>query len=90
MIQSCVVDPGHSSPKHAFVKNGVDIYTCPTCGCIMADLDFVQDQYEVELHPFWSWTQSITQFEAGPEPQELFLCWPRTLKPEPNRSTIWP
>jgi 2-polyprenyl-3-methyl-5-hydroxy-6-metoxy-1,4-benzoquinol methylase len=30
----------------AFVKSGVDIYTCPTCGCIMGDLAFHHDQYE--------------------------------------------
>src|SRR5262245_3455397 len=50
MIRGCVVDAAHSSPKHAFVKNGVDIYTCPTCGCIMADLDFVHDQYEADSY----------------------------------------
>lgn len=33
-------------PRHAFAKDGVDIYTCPTCGCIMADLEFVHEQYE--------------------------------------------
>jgi SAM-dependent methyltransferase len=46
MLGTCIVNAGHSSPRYAFVKNGVDIYTCPTCGCIMADLDFVHDQYE--------------------------------------------
>jgi 2-polyprenyl-3-methyl-5-hydroxy-6-metoxy-1,4-benzoquinol methylase len=46
MIQGCIVSGRHAPPARAFVKNGVDIYTCPTCGCIMADLDFVHDQYE--------------------------------------------
>ncbi len=46
MIQGCVVRTEHAPPQRAFVKNGVDIYTCPTCGCIMADVEFVHDQYE--------------------------------------------
>lgn len=46
MIQECIVNTRHSAPRQAFVKQGVDIYTCPTCGCIMADLDFVHSQYE--------------------------------------------
>jgi 2-polyprenyl-3-methyl-5-hydroxy-6-metoxy-1,4-benzoquinol methylase len=46
MLQSCAVDAGHASPRFAFPKSGVDIYTCPTCGCIMADLEFSHDQYE--------------------------------------------
>ena len=46
MILGCIVSGRHAPPARAFVKNGVDIYTCPTCGCIMADLDFVHDQYE--------------------------------------------
>lgn len=51
MMQGCIVDAAHSSPRHAFVKNGVDIYTCPTCGCIMADVDFIKhDQYEADSY----------------------------------------
>jgi len=46
MIHACIVNAGHSRPSQAFVKNGVDIYVCPTCGCIMANLDFVHEQYE--------------------------------------------
>jgi 2-polyprenyl-3-methyl-5-hydroxy-6-metoxy-1,4-benzoquinol methylase len=46
MINRCVVRASHSAPNRAFVKKGVDIYVCPTCGCIMADLDFVHEQYE--------------------------------------------
>lgn len=46
MIQHCVVRPEHASPRRSFVKSDVDIYECPTCGCIMADLRFVHDQYE--------------------------------------------
>jgi len=46
MLQSCAVDGGHAPPRFAFPKSGVDIYTCPTCGCIMADLEFSHDQYE--------------------------------------------
>jgi SAM-dependent methyltransferase len=46
MLQSCAVHAGHAEPRFSFPKSGVDIYTCPTCGCIMADLEFVQAQYE--------------------------------------------
>jgi 2-polyprenyl-3-methyl-5-hydroxy-6-metoxy-1,4-benzoquinol methylase len=46
MIHECVISPTHAAPVHAFLKKGVDIYTCPTCGCIMGDLEFVHDQYE--------------------------------------------
>lgn len=46
MLQNCAVDIGHAAPRFAFPKRGVDIYTCPTCGCIMADLEFVPEQYE--------------------------------------------
>jgi 2-polyprenyl-3-methyl-5-hydroxy-6-metoxy-1,4-benzoquinol methylase len=46
MLQECVVRTEHAPPRRAFAKNGVDVYTCPTCGCIMADVDFVHDQYE--------------------------------------------
>jgi 2-polyprenyl-3-methyl-5-hydroxy-6-metoxy-1,4-benzoquinol methylase len=46
MITTCVVRGDHATPQHAFVKAGVDICICPTCGCIMADLDFVHEQYE--------------------------------------------
>jgi 2-polyprenyl-3-methyl-5-hydroxy-6-metoxy-1,4-benzoquinol methylase len=46
MITHCVVRGSHAPPKHAFFKQGVDICICPTCGCIMADLEFVHEQYE--------------------------------------------
>jgi 2-polyprenyl-3-methyl-5-hydroxy-6-metoxy-1,4-benzoquinol methylase len=46
MLQSCAVHTAHVPPRFAFAKNGVDIYTCPTCGCIMADLEFAHEQYE--------------------------------------------
>ena len=46
MLQNCAVDGAHAAPRFAFPKSGVDIYTCPTCGCIMADLDFTHEQYE--------------------------------------------
>jgi SAM-dependent methyltransferase len=46
MLQNCAVHAGHGVPHFAFPKDGVDIYTCPTCGCIMADLEFVSEQYE--------------------------------------------
>jgi 2-polyprenyl-3-methyl-5-hydroxy-6-metoxy-1,4-benzoquinol methylase len=46
MLQNCAVHAGHAAPRFAFPKSGVDIYTCPTCGCIMADLEFAHEQYE--------------------------------------------
>lgn len=46
MLRNCAVHAGHAAPRFVFPKSGVDIYTCPTCGCIMADLDFTHDQYE--------------------------------------------
>jgi SAM-dependent methyltransferase len=46
MLQNCAVHAGHATPRFAFPKRGVDIYMCPTCGCIMADLEFVHEQYE--------------------------------------------
>jgi SAM-dependent methyltransferase len=46
MLQSCAINGGHAPPRFAFPKSGVDIYTCPTCGCIMADLEFTHEQYE--------------------------------------------
>jgi 2-polyprenyl-3-methyl-5-hydroxy-6-metoxy-1,4-benzoquinol methylase len=47
MLQNCAVHAAHARPRFAFPKSGVDIYTCPTCGCIMADLEFTHEQYEV-------------------------------------------
>jgi 2-polyprenyl-3-methyl-5-hydroxy-6-metoxy-1,4-benzoquinol methylase len=46
MLRNCAVHAEHAAPRFAFPKSGVDIYTCPTCGCIMADLEFVHEQYE--------------------------------------------
>jgi 2-polyprenyl-3-methyl-5-hydroxy-6-metoxy-1,4-benzoquinol methylase len=46
MIQRCVVHESHAIPARTFAKRGVDIYVCPACGCIMADLQFVHEQYE--------------------------------------------
>jgi 2-polyprenyl-3-methyl-5-hydroxy-6-metoxy-1,4-benzoquinol methylase len=50
MLRNCAVNAEHSAPQFAFPKSGVDIYTCPTCGCIMADLDFVHEQYEAAAY----------------------------------------
>ena len=46
MLSNCAVHAGHAAPRFAFPKDGVDIYTCPSCGCIMADLQFMPQQYE--------------------------------------------
>jgi SAM-dependent methyltransferase len=50
MLTDCVVRVGHAPPRRAFVKEGVDICICPTCGCIMADLEFVHGQYEASTY----------------------------------------
>jgi 2-polyprenyl-3-methyl-5-hydroxy-6-metoxy-1,4-benzoquinol methylase len=50
MLHHCAVHAEHAAPRFAFPKGGVDIYTCPTCGCIMADLDFVPEQYEAAAY----------------------------------------
>jgi 2-polyprenyl-3-methyl-5-hydroxy-6-metoxy-1,4-benzoquinol methylase len=50
MIQNCVVHAEHHQPRRSFVKRDVDIYECPTCGCIMADLEFVHEQYESDSY----------------------------------------
>lgn len=50
MITRCAAEMGHPAPVYSFVKKGVDIYLCPECGCIMADLDFVQEQYETDSY----------------------------------------
>ena len=60
MIETCVIRADHGSPRHAFLKSGVDIYTCPTCGCVMADLAFVHEQYEAGSY----YTMSFQDKEA--------------------------
>lgn len=50
MIRSCVVHPAHDHPRRAFAKRSIDIYECPTCGCVMADVGFVHEQYESDAY----------------------------------------
>jgi len=51
MIQSCVVNTRQAAPRPVFAKRGTDVYTCPTCGCVMADLEhFVHQQYEQDSY----------------------------------------
>lgn len=42
----CVADPNHRLSQKRFAINSRDIFICPDCGCIMADVDFDHDQYE--------------------------------------------
>lgn len=49
-MKSCVVDVNHSSPQKQFIKKGTGIYRCPDCGCLMADINFDQDQYEANTY----------------------------------------
>ncbi len=46
MIRTCIVSDAHAPPARAFTKSGVEIYLCPSCNCIMADIEFVHGQYE--------------------------------------------
>lgn len=46
----CIVDADHRTSKKSFVKNDIDIHVCPDCGCIMANVDFYQDQYETDTY----------------------------------------
>lgn len=46
----CIVDPSHRTSQKSFVKNGIDIHVCPDCGCIMANTNFCQDQYETDAY----------------------------------------
>lgn len=45
-----MIDVKHQAPQKRFIKNGTDIYACPDCGCLMADIDFNQDQYETAIY----------------------------------------
>lgn len=45
-MKNCVVNRNHIVNPRPFPKHGADIYTCSTCGCLMADIDFVHEQYE--------------------------------------------
>ena len=74
MITNCVVRGSHAPPRHAFFKQGVDICICPTCGCIMADLDFVHEQYESS-----DYYTMIHQDRAAIE-QEWGFRWRHILK----------
>jgi 2-polyprenyl-3-methyl-5-hydroxy-6-metoxy-1,4-benzoquinol methylase len=46
----CVADPQHRVDLLGFRRNGVDIYRCRDCGCIMADIPFDHAQYEAESY----------------------------------------
>lgn len=50
VTRCCAANPAHPPPAYAFSKKGVEIYLCPACQCIMADVDFVQDQYESDSY----------------------------------------
>jgi 2-polyprenyl-3-methyl-5-hydroxy-6-metoxy-1,4-benzoquinol methylase len=47
MIATCVVSSGHRAPGLAFRKKETDIYICPDCETIMADIGLHNEQYEV-------------------------------------------
>jgi 2-polyprenyl-3-methyl-5-hydroxy-6-metoxy-1,4-benzoquinol methylase len=47
-MKSCVADPRHRVEMLPFRRNGVDIFRCRDCGCIMADIPFDHAQYEAK------------------------------------------
>lgn len=49
-MKGCVVDEKHRSPRYFFKKNTADIYQCPDCGCLMADIDYTHAQYEAKSY----------------------------------------
>jgi SAM-dependent methyltransferase len=50
MTVQCPVTVDHGQPRYSFNKSGFDIYTCPSCGCIIADTPFVAEQYESDSY----------------------------------------
>jgi 2-polyprenyl-3-methyl-5-hydroxy-6-metoxy-1,4-benzoquinol methylase len=42
----CPINNNHLRVKFLFLKNGFNIYKCYDCGTIMADVQYVMDQYE--------------------------------------------
>jgi 2-polyprenyl-3-methyl-5-hydroxy-6-metoxy-1,4-benzoquinol methylase len=49
-MNPCVVDSTHAPIQKVFVRNGTDIYLCPDCGCLLADIDFNKAQYETAAY----------------------------------------
>lgn len=49
-MKPCVVNANHSTNQRTFVNKGTNIYVCPDCGCLMADIDFEHDQYETNTY----------------------------------------
>jgi 2-polyprenyl-3-methyl-5-hydroxy-6-metoxy-1,4-benzoquinol methylase len=49
-MKQCVVDPKHQASAKRFTIKATDIYICPDCNCIMADIDFYHDQYESDRY----------------------------------------
>ena len=46
--KTCVIEGPRQRAKWIFRKGGVDIFLCPSCGCIMADTDYEPGQYDSE------------------------------------------
>jgi 2-polyprenyl-3-methyl-5-hydroxy-6-metoxy-1,4-benzoquinol methylase len=48
VIDRCIIDETHASPKYFFRKDQFPILVCPTCGLIMADVGEHSHEYEDE------------------------------------------
>jgi 2-polyprenyl-3-methyl-5-hydroxy-6-metoxy-1,4-benzoquinol methylase len=49
-MHPCVVDKTHAPVQKLFIRNSTDIYLCPDCGCLLADIDFNKAQYEATTY----------------------------------------
>lgn len=74
MISSCIVDAAHGSPVRAFLKTGVEIYRCPSCSCIMADVEFVHHQYEADSY------YTMSQPDSAAIDREWGFRWRHVLR----------
>ncbi len=45
-MKPCIINSDHRPVQKKTVRNKTDIYICPDCGCLMADISFNKDQYE--------------------------------------------
>ena len=46
LAKTCVISACREPAPRVFEKSGADIFLCPACGCIMASVEYDEDQYE--------------------------------------------
>jgi 2-polyprenyl-3-methyl-5-hydroxy-6-metoxy-1,4-benzoquinol methylase len=85
MIDRCIIDENHGSPRYFFRKNRIPVYICPTCGLIMADVGHHSHEYEDEdyylvrfrtmqdIDGYWGyrWRHILGVIEEKTSPQSL-------------------